>query len=239
VDRGRIAVRNMWAAAMRSVVFASAVNDDAVFEKYLARSPDVATQGCQILRGERSAAGVNSILFDCNVKVSAPIVVYVHQDVFLPKGWLENFQRQWHKADLAMVPSAVAVAGIYGVKTKSPDPHIPETRAGHLLDRGRLLHEPHGLPCAVDSLDECLVAIDPRAKIFVDPALGWHFWATDLCLQAQARGLSAVVLDVYLEHWSTQSHSHLPASYAVSREIFRKKWGARLPIVTPTERVSP
>jgi len=224
---------------MRNVVFACAVNDDAVFEHYLGRSPDVVAQGCQVLRDERSAACVNSILFECATVDPTPIVVTVHQDVFLPKGWLESFQRQWHKAELQLLPTVLAVAGVYGVKTRSPDPRVPEVRAGHLLDRGRLLHEPHGLPCAIDSLDECLVAIDPRAKVFVDPELGWHLWATDLCLQAQARGLSAAVLDCYLEHWSTQSRSHLPAEYGASREVFRSKWRERLPVVTPIERISP
>lgn len=220
---------------------ACAVDDEGVFEARLGRSPDWETVPSTASRRATCAAWVNDCLEHLEEGVvPGEVLVYAHQDVFLPEGWLKALERQWRRAE-SHHRGGVAVAGVYGVKTLSPDPRKKNVRAGHLLDRGQLLREPAILPREVDSLDECVVAIDVASGLRLDPALGWHLWATDLCLQAQERGMVAVAVDAYCEHWSSQSrhYAHLPPEYAASREVFRKKWRHRLPIETPVERVEP
>ena len=73
----------------------------------------------------------------------------------------------------------------------------------------------------------------------LDPALGFDFYATDLVLQAQARGLDCAVVDAYCEHWSgTASLPQLVAErvrdrIAASGQVFERKWAHRLPLTTP------
>lgn len=219
---------------MRSVVFVCPVNDEDVFARRLSGCDGVRGHPLRAMRGCRAAADVNVAFSECP---KGGIVVYVHQDVSLPAGWADRLLAQWGEAERRYGP--VGVAGVYGVKTTSPDPRVRDVRAGHLLDRGRILRELTGLPFEVDALDECVLAVDASAGLRIDPALGWHFYGADLCLQAQARGLRAVAVDAYCEHWSAQSrHGFLPAGYAESREAFRIMWSHRLPIVTCNERVA-
>ena len=90
----------------------------------------------------------------------------------------------------------------------------------------------------VDSLDELLLAVRTDAGLRLDPALGFDFYATDLVLQAQARGLCAAVVDGYCEHWSsTPSQGSAPQSLLdrinASGDVFERKWAHRLPVTTP------
>lgn len=234
------------------VKFACATDDPEVFAKRFRSSPDL-TDLPDLPSGTGWIAFDAKVAADVNVFLEPPtqgdpdpwmrgidVLVYAHQDVFFPAGWVERFTEQWRRAE-SHHRDRVAVAGVYGVKTLSPDPRKKNVRAGHLLDRGQLLREPAILPREVDSLDECVVAISVASGLRLDPALGWHLWATDLCLQAQERGMVAVAVDAYCEHWSAQSrhYAHLPPEYAASREVFRKKWSRRLPIETPVERIEP
>lgn len=158
-------------------------------------------------------------------------LVWVHQDVFLPEGWDLRFTQALSEA-LQQFPQ-LAVAGVYGLAGSG----AAARRAGHVLDRGRLLREPSPLPCLVDSLDELLFAVRVDSGLQLDPALGFDFYATDLVLQAQARGWQCAVVDAYCEHWSdTPMGRVVPAALArriqASGAAFEAKWAARLPVQT-------
>ena len=159
-------------------------------------------------------------------------LVWVHQDVFLPPGWdaqlrhaLAQATRQWPQ---------LAVAGVYGVHGAGTQAQ----RAGKVLDRGQLLHEPAALPCLVDSLDELLVAVRVDSGLQMYAAMGFDLYATDLVLQAQQAGQCAAVVDAYCEHWSdTPASGAMPASLIARVKnnalAFERKWAHRLPVQTP------
>jgi SAM-dependent methyltransferase len=154
-------------------------------------------------------------------------VVWVHQDVFLPEGWDAQFLR-------AAEATGAGVLGVYGVAGHGAEAR----RAGHVRDRGLWRHEAAPLPCPVDSLDELLVALPGDSPLRLDPALGYDLYATDLVLQAQARGLRAMVVEAACEHWSdTPTAGPMPAALiervARSGDAFEAKWAHRLPLATP------
>ncbi len=159
-------------------------------------------------------------------------LVWVHQDVFLPEDWDRRFCLALDAA-MSKFPK-LAVAGVYGLAGAA----AAARRVGHVLDRGKLLHEDTAMPCLVDSLDELLFAVRVDSQLSLDPALGFDFYATDLVLQAQRQGWQCAVLDACCEHWS-----ETPASGAVppavvqrikqSAQVFEHKWEAKLPISTP------
>ncbi len=161
-------------------------------------------------------------------------LVWVHQDVVLPQGWDAVFGQALVKAQQAF--PQLAVAGVYGLAGAGTHAR----RAGHVLDRGKLLLEPTPLPCLADSLDELLFAVRIDTGLQLDPALGFDFYATDLVLQAQAQaqGWQCAVLDAYCEHWSSTPASGAIAQTVVDRIqasalVFERKWAQRLPITTP------
>lgn len=216
----------------QDLVFVAGVNQPDTLTRRLASSPCF-TEGHFPLRAHfnesSAAAAFNTVLASLPARAWA---VWVHQDVVLPSAWPEGFLQQLNLA-LRSFPR-VAVAGVYGVQGHGEKAQ----RAGHVLDRGQLRREPLGLPCVVDSLDELLVAVQAGSGLRMDPELGYDFYATDLVMEAQSRGLSAVALDAYCEHWSDTPAAGPVCERVMHRiagnaEAFERKWATRLPVTTP------
>lgn len=216
------------------ISFVTCVSQIGVLSHQLARSPCLqngALTWTAFFNCPSAAQAFNQTLRNIT---NVDWLIWVHQDVFLPDGWDQQFQkalaqavRQWPR---------LAVAGVYGVNGQNQ-------RAGHVLDRGQLLQEPTPLPCLVDSLDELLVAVRVSSGLQMDPAMGFDFYATDLVLQAQQAGWCAAAVDAYCEHWSDTPASgempaHLIARVKANGHAFESKWAHRLPVTTPCFHIS-
>lgn len=218
-------------AAGKKLAFVTCVSDVEVLRRCLLASPCIA-QGrwpLQAFFNARDAASAfNGALA---VTPQDTWLVWVHQDVLLPEGWDTRFLQVLAQG-VRQFPRAV-VAGVYGVNGRGAEAR----RAGHVLDRGTLLREPCPLPCLADSLDELLFAVQAGHGLALDPALGFDFYGTDVVLQAQSRGLQAMVVDAYCEHWSnTPMGLVIPATLArriqASGTAFEHKWAGQLPVQT-------
>ena len=180
-----------------------------------------------------AADGFNAAMAAAAGLASAPSwLVWVHQDVFLPEGWDTRFAQALAEAQQQF--PKLAVAGVYDIAGTG----VNARRAGHLLDRGTMLLEPEPLPCLVDSLDELLFAVRVDSGLQLDPALGFDFYATDLVLQAHARGWQCAVVDACCEHWSgTPASGGVPRATVerimANARVFEGKWAHRLPVTTP------
>lgn len=243
------------------LMLVSAVNQPEVLQKRLAASPCLRAEDGLPQRwvhdASSAAAAFNPVMEELEIlRGSAPgtpptggaagqpsglgaaadWLVWAHQDVYLPQGWdfefgqaLAQAHEQWPH---------LAVAGVYGVRGHG-DAAI---RAGRLLDRGEPLHEAQALPTQVDSLDELLLAVRVGSGLRMEPALAFDFYATDLVLQARARGLCAAVVAGYCEHWSALSRRPPLAAATAARlrasgAAFERKWQGALPLTTPCFRI--
>lgn len=206
-----------------------AANDIQVLNKCLLASPDLKAANIPIFVVFNVASAAEAYATAAASVVAVDWWIWVHQDVFLPAGWIENFKyqislacRQW---------SNLAVVGSYGL---TPD----WQRAGRLLDRGQLLQESFPLPCLARSFDEHLIALRANANLSFDPRLGFDLYATDVALMAEQGGFCSAVLDLYCEHWSGTPRippfpDSLVARYRKSAVYFEQKWQPQLPIHTP------
>jgi hypothetical protein len=120
----------------------------------------------------------------------------------------------------------VGVAGVFGAKGSGDSRRL----LGHVVHQERPLHAGR-LPAAVDTLDELLLAVPRAAGLQFEPTVGWHFYGSDVCLQARGRGLAAVALDAPCSH-NTRNNWY-PSGFAESGAIFARKWADRLPLATP------
>jgi SAM-dependent methyltransferase len=205
------------------ITFVACVNDEAQLEANLLRSPDVSgAHPHQILlfRGCANAAeGLNAGI----EQADGELVVLVHQDVYLPKGWVRRMVAQWHRAGER--DGSIGVAGVFGVA----DRRVAFDAIGHVVHRERLLT--HGvLPADVDGLDELLMVVPRDTPLRVEPGLGWHLYGTDLALQAHHDGRRVVVLDAPCHHDSLTGR--VPVSYRDSERVLARKWSSMLPIHT-------
>jgi Glycosyltransferase like family/Methyltransferase domain len=210
-------------SAERPLTFVCCVNDEAQLQANLLSSPCLqhpSPHEVLLFRGRATAAeGLNEGLRQAKNE----LVVFVHQDVYLPKGWPARFSGQWEFARRDGGP--IGVAGVFGVKSR----RVPFDAIGRVVHSDRLLV--HGsLPADVDGLDELLMVVERETALRVDPALGWHLYGTDLSLQAHQHGLRVVVLDAPCHHNSLTGR--IPSHYRSSERVLAGKWEGLLPIHT-------
>ena len=211
------------------ISFIACVNDEAQFAENLAASPcfhGTDPEELIVVRGAPSAAeglaaGIGRARHD--------LVVLVHQDVYLPNGWVSRFLHQWDRAQAEF--GEIGVAGVYGVSHTgdAPDGIL---RFGHVVDRQHLLWEGPELPARVEGLDEVVLAVSKQSGLRMDPALGFHLYGSDLAMQARQGGRAVVVLDAPCFH-NSRTTNRFPTSFHQSAAIFRQKWADHLPLATP------
>lgn len=159
-----------------------------------------------------------------------PIVVGVHQDVYLPAGWPARFLDQYRQAERRF--GRLGVAGVYGTRTVDGKAE----RFGRVVDRHSLLVEPPPLPAAVETLDELLLAVPRDTPLRFDPDYGFHFYGVDMACAARANGLVAAVLDAPCFH-NSQFNDVLPQVFHDAAAVFRRKWAHLLPVATASDVV--
>ena len=211
-----------------------AVNDPAVLEHNLLRSqvlkrPDV------MLHQRRGFPSAGAAYLDAMRHCRAEVLVFAHQDVYLPAGWHAQLMRglQWldlHQPDWA-------VAGVYGVTAAGR--HVGCVWSSGL---GSLFGQPLAEPVPVVSIDEVLIVLKRSSGVNFDAALpGYHLYATDLVQSALARGLGAHVLHAPLVH-NSRPCLYLGLDFFAAYAHVTSKWRDRLPIahnVAPLVRPGP
>ncbi len=206
------------------ITLGAAVNDEAVLEHNLLMSPLVAFADRQVIlqRGYPSAAkAYNGVL----EQADGEWIVLAHQDVYLPKPWLEQL-----RSGIEMVESHDpnwAVIGIYGVAHDGQ--HVGHCWSSGL---GRELGVSFDQPQAVSAIDELLIVLRRSAGLRFDEGLpGFHLYGTDIVQTALKKGLSAYVVHAPVVH-NSRSVRTLRGPYAASYHFMRKKWRDQLPVAT-------
>ena len=148
-------------------------------------------------------------------------VILCHQDVKLLRDGRDQLDARLAELD-AMAPHW-ALAGNAGgagpgrLALRLTDPHGRDVHTGDL-------------PAQVQSLDENFIVVRRAARLSFSRDLhGFHFYGTDVCLQAELAGWTAHVVDFHLEHLSSGFKS--PDFYACERNFrdkyaraFRSRW---------------
>lgn len=202
----------------------SAVNSRPILEACLLRSPDVAAGrlSVEVLEGYASASIAYS---DAIAKSTKSICLFTHQDVYLPRGWLDTFLR--HVNALSERDPNWAVVGVYGICANGD--HV-----GRLWDvtMGRELGEPGFSATPVQSLDEVVIAVRKAPGLDFDRDLpGFHLYGTDIVQAARSLDRTSFVIEAPIVH-NNRPISSLKGDYERSYRYARRKWRGRLPIAT-------
>lgn len=203
----------------------TAVNNEAVVRTTLLASPDIDSH-CQVIIKEHfDSAGLayNSGLSEA----ASEVVVFAHQDVYLPKGW---------KATLSKVLKALegcdpnwGVLGVFGVSLKEPS-----ELTGHCYSTGlnRVLGEPFDGPIEAGVLDELLLILRRSSGLRFDDRLPhFHLYGADICLQAQKDGMKSYIIPAFCIH-NSNGVRRMPLDYWHSYAYMRRKWRSVLPVRT-------
>lgn len=217
-------------ASDENFTIAVAVNDTAVLRGNLYLSPGVLAGGNQVVLKENypsASLAYNSAIDDAE----HDLIVFVHQDIYLPKSWFSDLRRCLSLLDEKGVEWGVL--GCFGSRKGAAG------GLGRVYTNGLGLHgkEIAG-PEAVETLDEIVLIIRKSSGLRFDPLLPhFHLYGADICLSARQRGLQSYAIPAFCIHNTNQLLRLPPQFYDCYRHI-KHKWEKFLPIYTSCMTIS-
>ena len=207
----------------------AAVNRPDILAANLAASPALIArpERLNIQRDPVSAAIAYNQGLD---ETRAEIVVFAHQDVYLPKGWDQMLMQA--VGEIAAHDPAWAVLGLIG-KTSC------NRICGRVWSTGlaREVGDGTGLPAPAASIDELLIVLRRSSGLRFDPGLpSFHLYGTDIVQTALKAGYGAYIVDAPVIHNSRAVRS-LQDGFAEAYAYLQKKLADRLPVPTLVARL--
>jgi len=207
-----------------SMAVVAAVNDNECLISNLAASPMIAEDGVPLIvkQGYKSAALAYNDGLDC---ADADIVIFAHQDVYLPRGWHKKLSSAIQSLELKG-----KTWGVLGVAGKDKNGNL----VGGAWSNGlqRKIESKFTSPASVRSLDEIVLILRKNSELRFDEDLpGFHLHGTDIALTALKAGLGAYVFDCPVIHNSLWIKK-LGPSYSAAYRYMQRKWRDELPIYT-------
>ncbi len=207
------------------LAIAAAVNNEHVLQQNLAASPCLREQQVP-LHCERQCACAGLAYNKAIDSLDADIIAFVHQDVYLPAGWVDNVLSTLR--NISHIDPAWAVAGVVGVD-------IEGNTLGRSWSNG-LGREVRGkdttVPLRAASLDELVLILRVESRLRFDVSLpGFHLYGTDISQQAMRAQRSVYVIDAPVIHNSTPLLS-LDKHFRGAYRAMQTKWRAFLPLPT-------
>lgn len=196
------------------------VTQDTQLHLDILKSRGLAEVNPQVLLGRGASSAAQAFQWGLQQSTS-PWLLLCHQDVYFPKGSGQAIARI-----LSEIPDSEAqrtILGFAGLTIKQGTEELDLAKAGLLVDRVNLFDFPESNSAV--SIDEFAVILHRNCKYRIDPRLGWHLWATDLCLQAifdRQQRTHARVLRVPLFHNSLNDGSLPPAFYESAKRLAAK-----------------
>jgi len=175
-----------------------------------------------INRGYKSAALAYNDGLD---SADADIIVFAHQDVYLPRGWKQKLLSTIE--GLELIGKKWGVLGVVG-----------KDRAGNLVGGAwstglqLKIESEFTSPTPVRSIDEIVIVLRKDSGLRFDDNLpGYHLYGTDIIQSALKAGFEAYVFDGPVIHNSVPV-VQLDGSYVKAYRYMQRKWKAELPIWT-------
>jgi hypothetical protein len=153
-------------------------------------------------------------------------IIFVHQDVYLPRGWDLELSRNIQRLRQERAPWAVL--GCIGV-TRGGE------FAGTCWSSGARREHRHGpeRPTVVTSLDEVVLVVRRSTDVLFDPRLPFfHLYGTDIVLTAARAGFQSFAVYAPVVHNSNALRG-LDRTYRSAFDYMCAKWRSELPLRTP------
>lgn len=211
------------------LTFVVAVNDRSILKRNLLASPCLQDTTVEVLELEGYASAASA--YNAAIKQAAnDLIVFVHQDVFLPADWISQLL-----SGIDSLENSGAPWGVIGCCGKTQD----GIRLGHLYTPGEgVIGAAFAKPERVRVLDEVVLVVRKCSGLrFGEDLPGFHFYGTHICLSAAEMGLSCYAISAFCIHNSRQYFDYPPEFYTCYRHI-KRRWSNCLPIHTPCICVS-
>ena len=215
------------------VTLVAAVNDMEVLQKNLYQSPDIKNNSKIqriIKRNYRSAALAYNEAIE---EASNEIILFVHQDVYLPEDWLANLKKALSYFEKEKINWGVL--GCFGTREE----RRKEEGYGRVYSNGwGVIGREINKPEPVQTLDEIVLVIRKSSGLRFDPTLPhFHLYGTDICMSARERGMTSYAIPAFCIH-NTRQLLNLPKEFYECYQHIKRRWGKYMPIHTPCIKIS-
>jgi hypothetical protein len=196
-----------------------------VLNSCLLNSPDLkSTAAIKLQRGYTSAAEALNSAID---QSETDLLIIVHQDVYLPAGWIKTVEAAIK--DLTKNNTDWGVLGVWGGGVKQGN------LFGYMYWTGvkGVAGKPFDGLIEASTLDEVVLILRKSSGLRFDPMIpGFHMYGTDICLEAGRRGMKCYAISAFCIH-NTNQYGMLPWQYWNAYFKMRTKWKSYLPISSP------
>jgi hypothetical protein len=158
-------------------------------------------------------------------EATTDLLVFAHQDMMFPNEWLEDLRTAI--SYLSDHDPNWGVLGCFGVtEEKEYIGHVYSFGLGHVV--GKSFSKPE----EIQTLDEIVLIFRKSSGLKYDPELPYfHYYGTDICMQAQSRGLKNYSISAFCFHLSNPVIAY-PKEYYDCYYHVKKRWANKLPIRT-------
>lgn len=222
--------RTMKTSSDRHITFAVAVNNREVFEKnFLASACLRGARDHEILVQENFSSAAKAYN-DAIGRASHDLVIFAHQDIFLPEPWVAQLERALDY--LGAEDPRWGVLGCYGET-------LNDNGRGYIYSSGLgTMGRPFERPAPVQTLDEIVLIVRKSSGLRFDERLPhFHLYGTDICLRAGSRGMKSYAISAFCIHNTHQSLILPKEFYDCCRHI-KRVWKDSLPIQTTCIRIT-
>ena len=210
--------------AHEPITFAVPVSDREIFEANFLASPFLRDENSYQILKQESFASASRAYNDAIERSANDLIVFVHQDVFFPKGWTAHLRRALGWLDER--DPGWGVLGSWGARKGGGF-------AGHIYSTGLgVLGQSFDCPLPVQTLDEAVLVLRKSSGLRFDESLPhFHFYGTDICMIAAAKGMSSYAISAFCIH-NTRQILVLPEEFYICYKHIKQSWKQCLPIET-------
>ncbi len=202
-----------------------ASNDARVLENTLLASPAI-DDCCQVVV-ERDFPCAGSAYNRGLEEANCDLVVFAHQDVYLPSEWMNAVRVAVDAIDAT--GTNWGTLGVFGATRQSP-----AQLRGYCYSTGLdvILGAPFDSPIPARTLDELVLIVRRSSGLRFDEKLpGFHLYGADICLQAESRALTNYIIPAFCIH-NANGVVRLPEDFWRAYFYLRGKWLHNLPVTT-------
>ena len=214
----------------QNITFVVAVNNKEVFESnFLASHCFRVSHGHQILTQEGFVSAAKAYN-DAIGKALHELMVFCHQDIFLPNDWLSELTGALELLE-ATDPNW-GVLGCYGET-------LNDNGRGYVYSSGRgVMGRPFRDPAQVQTLDEIVLILRKSSGLRFDDELPhFHLYGTDICLRAARRQMKSYAISALCIH-NTNQTLVLPKEFYKCHGHIKRVWKDSLPVRTTCIKIT-
>jgi hypothetical protein len=214
----------------RRFTFVVAVNNRGVLESNLLSSSCLRDSHVREILTQEGFASASKAYNDGIDRSRNEFIVFVHQDIILPKKWLDQIE-----SSLDYLEHEDPNWGVLGCYGETRD----QGARGHVYSSGLgIIGEPFGHPVAIQSLDEIVLILRKSSGLRFDDNLPhFHLYGTDICLRAELSGRKSYAIPAFCTH-NTNQNFVLPKEFYECYRYIKRAWKSHLPIQTSCIRIT-